>query len=349
MSVQAFVSKTRQLFNELVKHRIVIGNQAADLDSIVSSISLSYYLSNKNPSASYIPVINSTKSVLKSKKECMFLIDYFAINFDDLIFINEFHNKEITHVALVDHNELDNQEMSLNFSNLISIVIDHHLDKNLFLNANPRIVDTSAGSNATLIAELIKEDLNESFASMLVLPILFDTNYLTTRASQKDCDMVKYLSELSKINCQEIYKKLDDLRFNSGEDEETEVVLSKDYKQYSQIKDIKWGMSSVNLEVNKWLDKENTLGDIDKFMIEKNLDFYGVLSMYKKGDGDFKRDIGIFSRNESYLNNISNENLNIIRKSSYGTDLSYLTYQISKVTLTRKYWQPFLEEFLKAL
>lgn len=66
MKVNAFIAKTRQLFNELTKHRIVIGNQAADLDSIVSAISMSFFLSNTTDS--YLPVINSNRKILQSKK-----------------------------------------------------------------------------------------------------------------------------------------------------------------------------------------------------------------------------------------------------------------------------------------
>ena len=69
MKVNAFISKTRQVFNELAKHRIVIGNQAADLDSIVSAISMSFYLTSLTPTVGcYLPVINSNRKVLKSKK-----------------------------------------------------------------------------------------------------------------------------------------------------------------------------------------------------------------------------------------------------------------------------------------
>jgi inorganic pyrophosphatase/exopolyphosphatase len=69
MKVNAFIVKTRQLFNELAKHRIVIGNQAADLDSIVSAISMSFFLTSTSQTTdSYLPVINSNRKVLQSKK-----------------------------------------------------------------------------------------------------------------------------------------------------------------------------------------------------------------------------------------------------------------------------------------
>lgn len=349
MNVNAFVSKTKAIFNNLAKHRIVIGNQSADLDSIVSALSMSLYLTHKN-NQEYIPVINSNKTILQSKKECMFLFDYFSINFDDLIFVNDLKSKQILDVTLVDHNELDEQETKLDFFNLVNAVVDHHLDKSLFMNANPRIVDTTAGSNATLIANLFKTDLdlNESFASMLIFPILFDTNNLTNRASQKDHEMVKYLNGLCQINCDSIYKKLDDIRFSSGADEATHIILSKDYKQYSATNDIKWGMSSINCEVNKWLDANNRVEEIFEFINQKDLDFLGILSIYKQENGDFKRDLGLFTKKASILTRIQNPNLTLI-KMIQTESIEYSVHSVSEVTLTRKFWQPFLEQFLKSL
>lgn len=78
-------------------------------------------------------------------------------------------------VVLVDHNELDDEEKSMGLKDTVISIIDHHIDKNQFKNADPRIVDLSVGSNASLISELFyksKFDLPDSFASMLLFPIL---------------------------------------------------------------------------------------------------------------------------------------------------------------------------------
>ncbi len=97
MKVNAFVANTRLIFNELLKPQIVLGNQSADLDSIVSAISMSFYLTNLNQK-DFIPVINSSKEILKSKQECMYLFDYFSINLDDLVFLSECKSKQISEV-----------------------------------------------------------------------------------------------------------------------------------------------------------------------------------------------------------------------------------------------------------
>ena len=124
MKVNEFVSQAKSLITQFTKIRVVIGNQSADLDSIASAISMSYYLNNnqnadtKTPPVSqntthhYFPIINSTKSILQSKKECLYFFETLAINLDDLIFLNDLAptQTEITHLYLVDHHELDDGE-----------------------------------------------------------------------------------------------------------------------------------------------------------------------------------------------------------------------------------------------
>ena len=217
MRVCEYVKHSKSLLKEIKKIKAVIGNQSADLDSIASSISMSYLLTNKNESnIQYFPIINSTKSIIETKKECIYLFESLSINLDDLIFLNDLVNdnrNEIVDVVLVDHNELDEQENKLGFSNLITGIVDHHVDKGLFGNADPRIVDLTAGSNCSLITDLFTKmniSLNESFAIMLLYPILIDTNNLTVRASQKDIEMVKYLNQIANVDLVKLYSKLEE-------------------------------------------------------------------------------------------------------------------------------------------
>lgn len=63
----------------------------------------------------------------------------------------------------------------MGISDRVISIIDHHIDKKEFLNANPRLIDVTAGSNCTLISNMFYEantELPESFASMLLFPIL---------------------------------------------------------------------------------------------------------------------------------------------------------------------------------
>ena len=352
MNVSGFLSKTKHLFNELIKHRIVIGNQSADLDSIVSAIAMSYYLSVANENATFIPVINSTKSVLQTKKECMYLFGYFKVNLDDLVFISECHGKDISEVVLVDHNELDEQEKSLGFANLVSSIIDHHLDKKLFMNATPRLIDLTAGSNATLIANLFYESklkMNDSFATMLQFPILADTDNLTRRTSQKDLEMHEFLNSMSQIDSNLVFKNIDELK-NDQSDVGAAMLIQKDYRQYCNA-NMKWGMSSITLCAHELLMNEaKFLDHVKQFMHERNLSFYGVLSNFKVENNQTRRDLILFTYSEPILNAFNatqNKNLTLLKTLNERMSLFYSVYDVNDSALTRKYWQPVLESFLE--
>jgi len=254
---------------------------------------------------------------------------------------------------------LDEQEKSMGISEKVVSVIDHHLDKNEFQHASPRLVDLSIGSNATLIAELFhnrqpKTHLPDSFASLLLFPILADTNNLTCRTSQKDLEMVEFLKGLSDLNCEQIYKCIDEAKY-SQTDADTSVVLKKDYKQYMHDGGNagNWGMSSVNSCVSEMIQVENRVEEISAFMEEKNLYFLGILSIYKdKVSGELKRDLGLLARNEMLLKSFDETKKagleSVVEVTcKYGGSVFYSVYNVSDVKLTRKYWQPLLENFLK--
>jgi exopolyphosphatase len=359
MRVAEFIKNSKSLLNEFKKIKAVVGNQSADLDSISSSISMSYFLTKKSQNnIQYFPIINSTKSIIQTKKECLFLFDSLSINLDDLIFLSDLVNEnrnEITDLVLVDHNELDEQEKTLKFSNLVSGIVDHHVDKGQFQNADPRIVDLTAGSNCSLITDLIRKSniaLDESFATMLLYPILVDTNNLTVRASQKDIDMVKYLNQIANIDLIKLYSKLEELKFLSyDENESVDTILKKDYKQYEH-NDLKWGMSSVSFCLKDWITKfEANFNQTKQFMNEKNLFLFAMLSCFKLDNGEFKRDLILFGKSDFmklFELNLKDEKLffiEFVKKDNY----SYIIYDVGSVNLTRKYWQPVLETFLKSI
>jgi inorganic pyrophosphatase/exopolyphosphatase len=359
MSVGLFLKNTSLLYKTLPKVGVVLGNQSCDLDSIVSAIATSYYLSKadslKSSELTFIPMLNSTKSVLESKQECMYLFEHLAVSLDDLIFISEWNKDKIDQVFLVDHNELDEQERSLCIHDLVCGVIDHHLDKGGFADASPRVIDPTAGSNASLITELFYpsssgENLNDSFASMLLFPILSDTNNLRTRTSAKDLRAVEFLNQIACLDTQKMYAKLEELKFSASQDEDLETVLKKDYKQY-ETNGKTWGMSSINFCIQDWLvkseDSDAQLDKVGKFMKERELSYFGMLSCFKLSSGDFKRDLILFGEGQ-ILSGYTDEHISLIRTNEmHNSRGEFHLYDVDDVKYTRKYWQPSLEVYLK--
>ena len=356
LKVNEFLRKAKQIYAHAANKTcaIVIGNQSADLDSIASAISMSYYLTSQSQATTtttYIPFINSTRAVIATKKECLFLFEQLAINFEqDLLFLSDWNpQKEVAELILVDHNELDEKQTSLDFQNLVTGIVDHHVDKGLFMQASPRIVDTSAGSNATLICDLMYKarlEFDSTFASLLLMPILSDTNNLTMRASQKDFEMVEYLQEIAQVDCAILYKKIEDLKFSSDQLEDTPVLLQKDYKQYA-VNGKKWAMSSVTFCIQEFLQDETKLEDLFGFVEKNELFFYGLLSCFKDTSGQFKRDLWLVG-NFREIFSLTDAKLTLVKKFE-DKRLFCSLYDVAEVNLTRKYWQPVLETFLKSM
>ncbi|CAF1103117.1 unnamed protein product [Brachionus calyciflorus] len=356
MKIKEFLKKSKLIYESVLSKGVVLGNQAADLDSIVSSISMAYYLSLKKDSpTSYVPIINSTKSIIKSKKECMYLLDYFSIDLEqDLLFLSEWKKDEINDVILVDHNELDMKEKDLGIHKLVSGVIDHHSDKQLFLKSSPRIIDISVGSCSTLVADLIFNSdfkLDKSVATLLLFPILSDTSNLTIRTSDKDFKIVEQLKKITEIDLNLLYYKIEKFKFDTSK-EDILISLMKDYKQY-ELEYNTWGLSSVTFSVIDWINESKTeINKIEKLMHEKSLFFYGILSCFKiKDTTEFKRDLILFS-NKNILDKIKFnliKDVTLVERNEIHKSFGYLLYEINFVSLTRKHWHPELEKILKDL
>lgn len=70
--------------------RLVLGNTSADMDSVVGSLGLAYYLSLKTGNL-WTPVINCTKDQLRLKVEIqLHVVENCGINPDELIFWDQF-------------------------------------------------------------------------------------------------------------------------------------------------------------------------------------------------------------------------------------------------------------------
>lgn len=161
--------------------------------------------------------------------------------------------------------------------------------------------------------------------------------------------MAEYLTKISGLDCDSTYKNIESAKFDQMS-VDTMTLLKKDYKQYA-VQDLKWGMSSVTLNINNYIhaDVESRLKEVSKFMTEKNLFLVGLLSLYKNVNGEFKRDMAIVASSKDLLDSFDKANNPdlFLKETNFNQELYYSIYDVSEVKLTRKYWQPILEDFLK--
>jgi inorganic pyrophosphatase/exopolyphosphatase len=151
-----------------------VGNQAGDLDTIVSAIGIAYlknntkasYSSENNNSTSVtLPLIPFPRSEFRLRRDAVFLFKMLGFDMEnmtespsELIFIDELVNYPNTStyydLILTDHNSCTLEHLKLQYAHVVEI-IDHHTDSG----DHPKVqgvnrnVVSGLGSACTLVAE----------------------------------------------------------------------------------------------------------------------------------------------------------------------------------------------------
>ena len=304
MSIQAlndFLHAAKASLEMSRSVRVILGNQASDLDSMASSVAYAYLLSNDrvSPEETVLPVMNIPRADFRLRTEAVYLFNEVCIDASTFIFLDEIDlgglrkNKHVK-LVLIDHNKLAKSQEAL--ANLVDEIIDHHKDDNLYPQVTKRTIEP-VGSTATLIAERIIDRkaqlLDEGLATLLLGTILLDTaNLDPSRAKPKDEAMVNNLSQVAVISRNALFAKVQFEKFNPGP-LDTRDLLRKDYKE-GQAGTIKYGISSVPISVSQWSAKDDKLAEgFRAYGASRNLDV--LLTMHFYEDTEFRRELGLFS------------------------------------------------------
>jgi exopolyphosphatase len=212
--------------------RVVMGNEAADADSVICAIVYAWHLNCQEiksthensdtqtmPNASaagrrpiILPLINIPRSELALRTEIPTLLARLGVTSPEqqLIFLDDVPLEEWAHtgkmsVTLVDHNRLASSQQFL--SHCIEAIVDHHMDEKLHVNEDrpyPRDIRT-IGSCSTLIAEYVLKcgSVPRAIADSLIRVILLDTgnmNPAMKKGTDTDRKMLEALCQYSSIN-----------------------------------------------------------------------------------------------------------------------------------------------------
>ena len=86
----------------------VIGNESADLDSILSELCCAYYLhtTNGGPNFHFVPVVNILRHDMALRREALALFKQCDLDIDSLVYVEDISLTESDgyKVTLVDHN-----------------------------------------------------------------------------------------------------------------------------------------------------------------------------------------------------------------------------------------------------
>ncbi|KAI8816451.1 uncharacterized protein EV422DRAFT_571634 [Fimicolochytrium jonesii] len=209
-------SKTRQHIT------IIIGNEAADLDSVVCAISLAYLRAQQKGKQNtvYVPLISILRADFPLRTECPFALHAASPSTDlvphltfldeiDLDYLDKAHD---VHFVLVDHNAL--APTLERFAGRVVGVVDHHVDEGLYTDQKGDVRMVKAvGSATTLVAgewrralsengnSTVKPTLLTGLAMLMLQAILIDTVNLVEaygRATPEDREAVRFLTPYAR-------------------------------------------------------------------------------------------------------------------------------------------------------
>eukprot|EP01117_Protostelium_nocturnum_P015780 TRINITY_DN6149_c0_g1_i2.p1 TRINITY_DN6149_c0_g1~~TRINITY_DN6149_c0_g1_i2.p1 ORF type:complete len:321 (-),score=134.37 TRINITY_DN6149_c0_g1_i2:335-1297(-) len=262
----------------------VIGNEAMDLDSFVSSIVYAYFLSKREGEV-VIPLIQIPKEDFSLRTDVAWLFNETRLEWDNLIFLKDFEEflnenrlksvkEDKLRVILTDHNVLSRKLSLLN--PFVEEIIDHHADEGKYpqVKGEKRLIEV-VGSATTLVAQKIREDeelfKGNAIPSLLLGTILLDTVNLLpefNRATPKDIEIashiLKGLEERNNVDIKKFQKDFFDTLQKERFDQtnlSTQDLLRVDYKQFTMetknsSKKYEVGISSSKIKGEEWISKD---------------------------------------------------------------------------------------------
>ncbi len=299
ISLQTYLTSAKNMIEAV--SLVVMGNEAADLDSMASSIAYAYLFTLKNPDSPALPVMPVARGDFHLRTEAVFVMNEAGIGSDDLVFIDDVDFSKLMDGAglvLVDHNAL--APALEKFSDKVVGILDHHHDEGLFPEANPRIIQPTGSATSIVAKEFLDQDvtISREVAILLFGTILLDTVNLDDsagRVTDADKEIAEKLQPLCPLPRQEYFDKVQQAKF-SVEGLSTNDLLRKDYKEWV-LGQTKLGIGSALLQLKEWAQMDGDLAaGFDAFCQERNLDL--LLSMNAYTDPDFNRDLAIYCQTE---------------------------------------------------
>ncbi|KAF7708860.1 exopolyphosphatase PRUNE1 isoform X1 [Silurus meridionalis] len=348
----------RNSFGQL---HVVLGNEACDIDSMVSALTFAYFLSKTVDSGkAVVPMLNIPRAELPLRSDNTFLLRESGLSQDYLLFRDEvdLHSLKNLTITLVDHNVLPVADRTL--ENAVVEVIDHHrLDRTL--STSCQVTTETVGSCATLITERIVQKapdlLDQQVAQLLYGAIITDCVNMAPEAGKvtpKDSQYVILLeSRFPKLPPRSIlFQSLQNAMFDvSGLT--TEQMLLKDMKTVSGG-DLRLAVSVIYITLETFLQREYLQQEFCEFCHKHNYNVVVAMTISFIDNKEPFRQIAVYSsstRNRDEvikaLEKARSPHLNLTPMSSPYTDLK--AYVQGNVLASRKKVLPIISDFLKDL
>ncbi|KAK6471367.1 exopolyphosphatase PRUNE1 [Huso huso] len=342
---------------------IVLGNEACDLDSMVSAITFAYFLaktSAKTPKT-LIPVLNIPRSELPLRTEGTYFLRENGIAEESLVLRDEvdlhaLHRAGQLLLTLVDHNVLPGADSVL--EGAVVEVVDHRpLER--APSAGCAVTSEPVGSCATLIAERIARSaphvLDKQVAALLYGTIVLDCVNMAPEAGKvtpKDRELVALLeSKFTNLPQRAtLFESLQKAKFNVA-GLSTEQMLQKDMKAVGGD-DVTVAISGVYMRLEAFLQRSGLQQELCEFCHKhRHAALVAMTISFSDGNQPY-RQIAVYSYSTRLreqlcqaLENSQNPHLNLSTITSPYPHIK--AYHQGNTLASRKKVLPIIKEFLR--
>ncbi|XP_021051701.1 exopolyphosphatase PRUNE1 isoform X1 [Mus pahari] len=361
--MEDYLQDCRAALQESRPLHVVLGNEACDLDSMVSALALAFYLTKTSEAEDiFIPVLNIKRSELPLRGDNVFFLQEVKIPEPALIFRDEIdllalHQAGQLTLILVDHHILPKSDAAL--EEAVAEVLDHRPIEQKYCPPCHVSVEL-VGSCATLVTERIlqgaPETLDRQTAALLHGTIILDCVNMDTNIGKATPKDSKYVEELEALfpdlpKRKDIFDSLQKAKFDvSGLS--TEQMLRKDQKTiYRQ--GTKVAISAVYMDLEAFLQRSDLLEDLSAFCHDHSYDALVAMTIFFNTQNEPVRQLAIFCPHEALRMTICG----VLERSSSpplqltpipSTSPNLQAYLQGNTQVSRKRLLPVLQEALSA-
>uniref|UniRef100_A0A8C5WLP5 Prune exopolyphosphatase 1 n=1 Tax=Leptobrachium leishanense TaxID=445787 RepID=A0A8C5WLP5_9ANUR len=347
-----------------VDFHVLLGNEACDLDSAVSAITLAYYLAKTSSckKLEYVPVLNIPRRDFPLRTESTFFlkeqgISVYHLTFRDEIDMESLYESGRLVLTLVDHNVLSSADSFM--EDVVTEVIDHHtLERRTAPSC--RVTSEPVGSCATLVAEKIirgAPDLVDlQLASLLRGTIILDCVNMAPAAGKvtpKDSEYVALLETMfpDLPPRTAVFDSLQKAKFDvSGLT--TEQMLTKDMKALVS-RDLCLAISAIYIHLEEFLRRPDVESDLSAYCEKHRYNVLIAMIITFSNENQPVRQIAVYSPRQELrtlickvLEEATNPPLDLSPVPS--DPCKHLaTYHQGNTVASRKKVLPILKDFLR--
>ncbi|KZV96023.1 DHH phosphoesterase, partial [Exidia glandulosa HHB12029] len=295
---------------------VVMGNEAGDLDTLVSSVAYAFLASSRD--RPMVALQQTLRADVRLRPENVYALEIAGLSDHDALLYLDDVPSDVQYpppgskFALVDHNALNSRFQTAHIQQdgvdrpepaKVVGIIDHHEDEGAHTgeDVSPRIIQVPTGSCSSLVANHFRlasqTPIPPELATLLLSAILIDTDGLKEGGKAEDADRAAahFLIPLAQQHPEptdalttdplvsQMTKMLNEKKFDV-EPLGTRDLLRRDYKEYALPRgdtQVKVGLATVPLGLARIEEPAEFWSEVDAWMAERGLDVLGVLCSFR--------------------------------------------------------------------